>query len=121
MSSSNQNALNLPVSEGVFRLPRPMRLDHVLVLLPPILPEIGGIVDFGGTSISDAGAFSGTATASGTGITSRGSNAQRDFPALLPAGHSNYGSSGGINSGGNFKGSFYGRRSDSADREVAGS
>ena len=71
-------------------------------------------VDLQSAAITDAGTFSGAAAASSTARTA-------DFPARLPIGHASYSFSGGLNTGGAFKGSFYGPRDDSADLEVAGS
>ena len=71
-------------------------------------------VDLRSAAITAAGTFSGAAVASSAAKS-------ENFPALVPVGHRNFHLSGGLNSGGEFKGSFYGPRDDSADLEVAGS
>ena len=86
-------------------------------------------------NISDTGTFSGGASASGNeGINLQGragtgpvSGAPVDFPSpfdyeSFSGSGDQYHQSGGLNgTGGNYKGSFYGPRDDSADLEVAGS
>ena len=80
--------------------------------------------------ISDDGTFSGGTSASGINLTGRAgtggtSTSPVDFPSTLDynsVAGSDYDNSGGlVGTGGGYKGSFYGPRSDSADLEAAGS